>query len=285
MFRHVHVLLSRRRRVGEERLASAGFSLVELLVVITIIGILISILLPAVQSAREAARRVSCLSNLRQIGIGSQSYHVAHNCFPVGCADWKPQGKGKQIAWSVFLLPYIEQENIHKLFDLNAAYNAAANRTATRSIDSTYLCPSTNRRESTRVGDFTILGEACTDYGGIFGHRITGAALANGVMIYNVSICIDQIKDGTSFTIMVAEDTGRGATMNGEWANGENIFAVEQLVNIEQYDEIWSDHPGGVNGLFCDGSVHFLNETIDSDTLTAICTRARGDTIDANRLP
>ena len=259
----------------------SGFSLVELLVVITIIGILISLLLPAVQSAREAARRLSCLSNLRQIGVGLHNYHTIHECFPVGCTD---KG-GKQFAWSVFLLPYIEQENVYQLLDLSAAYNAVPNRNATAHIISTYLCPSTNRRERTRVGNATVDGCGCTDYGGVFGYRITGMALANGVMIYNRSFSIAEIPDGTSNTMAVVEDSGRGSVMNGEWSNGENIFAVEQPINIEQYDEIWSDHPNGVNALFCDSSVHFLRETMDTDSLSAICTRDCGDPIDGNPFP
>ena len=73
--------------------------------------------------------------------------------------------------------------------------------------------------------------------------------------------------------------------MDGEWVNGENIFAVEQSINVEQWDEIWSDHPGGAHAAFCDGSAHFLRTTLDTDTLSAICTRARGDIIDGNRFP
>jgi prepilin-type N-terminal cleavage/methylation domain-containing protein/prepilin-type processing-associated H-X9-DG protein len=270
---------------------AAGFSLIELLVVITILGILMSLLLPAVQAAREAARRISCGNNLRQIGIGLQHYHAAEECFPPGCAD-----KGaKQIAWSAFLLPYIEQENVSRLFDFNARYNAASNQEATRRVIPTYLCPSTSRREPGRAGNTTGDrngngcndpgdGMGCTDYGGVFGYNLPGEPLNNGVMIYNRSICAAHVRDGASNTMIVVEDTGRGWRMDGEWANGENIFMVSRPINTEQNNEIWSDHPGGVNGLFCDGAVHFLSESLDQATLTAICTRARGEVVDAGRL-
>jgi prepilin-type N-terminal cleavage/methylation domain-containing protein len=280
------------RQPGKTR--EAGFTLIELLVVITIIGILVSFLLPAVQAAREAARRMSCSNNLRQIGIGLQGYHAAHNCFPPGCIDpdfLRGNTLCRQIAWSAFLLPYIEQQNVHRLFDFSARYNAPSNQAATNHVITLYLCPSTNRRASSRVGGmtadhtangFNLYGspEGCTDYGGVFGVNLaTGAILNNGVMIYDRPISFSEICDGTSNTMMVAEDTGRGWSENGEWANGENIFMVQDPVNTRQFDEIWSDHLGGSHGLFCDGSVHFLRETTDQATLTAICTRADRDVV------
>ncbi|MGD0653921.1 MAG: DUF1559 domain-containing protein [Thermoguttaceae bacterium] len=278
-----------RGRIGFAH--ASGFSLVELLVVIAIIGLLAGLLLPAIQSSRETARRLSCSNNLRQIGMGLQYYHNAHACFPPGCLD-KHSRQNKQIAWSVFLLPYIEQDNVHQLFNYNARYDAASNQAATSCIISAYLCPSTKRREPGRVGDRTAdhtangrnpsgIPRGCTDYGGVCGYKNP----YNGVLMWDSSISITQITDGTSKTMIVAEDTGRGWTMDGEWANGENIFMVERPINVEQNNEIWSDHPGGAQCLFCDGSVHFLSETLDEAMLTAICTRAGGEIVDWTKLP
>jgi prepilin-type N-terminal cleavage/methylation domain-containing protein/prepilin-type processing-associated H-X9-DG protein len=278
------------RRIALRSLAvSRGFSLVELLVVIAIITILIGLLLPAVQAVRESARRTSCRNNLKQIGNGMQHYHSKYNTFPPGCAD----RRNKQIAWSAYLLPYIEQEEVYGLFDFNSRYDAPANRKATGHVISTYLCPSTSRREPGRVGDTTMPGNGpynsaepmgCTDYGGVYGYNIPGERFDNGVMVYNYPVSQGHIRDGLSKTMMIVEDTGRGSTMDGQWANGENIFLVSTPINTEQNNEIWSDHSSGAHGLFCDGSVHFLKRDLDQAVLSAICTRARGDVVDSSQI-
>jgi prepilin-type N-terminal cleavage/methylation domain-containing protein/prepilin-type processing-associated H-X9-DG protein len=277
--------MAKRRR----RLRLSGFSLVELLVVITIIGILISILLPAVQAAREAARRAACSNNLKQIGIGLQNYHLSHGCFPPGCSDCG----NKTIAWSVFLLPQIEEEHVFRLFDLSQAFNATANSDATHQVIATYLCPSTNRLGSGRVGSVTHGGNAgshpngmgCTDYGGMYGwSNLVTNKTKPGVMIYEKPISISQITDGASATIAVAEDTGRGWENNGEWADGQNIFDQTGAINRTQDNEMWSDHPGGVNAVFCDGAVHFLKESLDLSIVEALCSRKGGEIVPGDAL-
>ena len=279
------------------RFVKNGFSLVELLVVIAIIGILIAMLLPAVQAAREAARRITCSSNLRQVGLGLLQYHDAAGTFPPGCTDRfrLPNKTDKWIAWSTLMLSYIEQQSVYDQIDLSLHFTDVANQAASSVAIPIYLCPSTSRRMEHRdgyttgdrngngnrdAGDFL----ACTDYGGIYGHQIPGSmATNNGVMIHDQSFSIKQIRDGTSKTIIVAEDTGRGGKDVGdsEWANGENIFDQHTHPNLLQDNEMWSDHPGGIHILLCDGSVHFLNETVEQEVLRALCTRDRGDLIDA----
>jgi len=276
-------------------LARNAFTIIELLVVIAIIGIMVSLLLPAVQAAREAARRISCNNNLRQIGIGLHSYHSACECFPVGGLEyrwtWDPVTRGfkypdgRQFAWSAFLLPYIEQSAIHEAIDFSKAFDDPDNATAAANVIAFYLCPS--------VAHQSLYWEdrAKTDYGGIYGERIQlpntppeRNSPPKGTMLYERPVSICEIRDGTSNTLIVAEDSD---WVDGQWINGENIFDQRYPINaipkdangmpLKPENEIRSYHPGGANGLFCDGSVRFLSEAMQLETLAAICTRASGE--------
>ncbi len=111
----------------DRRQQAAAFTLVELLVVIAIIGILVALLLPAVQASREAARRSQCANNLRQLGIGLLAYHDAIGAFPPGLLDRRTGAnpQGKQLSWNVFLLPYIEEQPVYALFDTGTATTAS----------------------------------------------------------------------------------------------------------------------------------------------------------------
>jgi prepilin-type N-terminal cleavage/methylation domain-containing protein/prepilin-type processing-associated H-X9-DG protein len=271
-----------------------AFTLVELLVVIAIIGLLLAILLPAVQSAREAGRRTECANHLRQIGIGLIHYHDACGTLPPGLVDRRTGAnpQGKQLSWNVFLLPFLEEGSVYERFDLAAGYNRAANRVAAGTVLPTYLCPSTAFLASDRKGPTTgdangngiwNTGDdlAFTDYGGNFGFSGLGKPYMNGVLVYERAFNFKQITDGTSHTLVVAEDTGRGAAYDGQWANGENIFDTSGPINDRSLplyrwadNEIWSDHPQGVNLLLCDGSVRFTDEQTDLEALASLCTRA-----------
>jgi prepilin-type N-terminal cleavage/methylation domain-containing protein len=276
--------------------ARCAFTLIELLVVMAIIGALVALLLPAVQAARESARRVACANNLRQIGVGLLNHHSARGQFPVGSLDHRTSSNpgGRQIAWSVFLLPFIEEQSLWQRFQMSFTYLAPENLPATSHVVPTYCCPSTARLAPYRVGnltgDRTGIGfdkatdwMGTTDYGGMFGW--TGAGYSwinrngNGVMIWETPISAKQITGGMSHAIVVAEDTGRDWTMlmNGEWANGANIFDQTGVINRRQDDEMWSDHPGGVHIVLCDSSVHFLDDRISIAVLAPLCTRAGGD--------
>ena len=250
-----------------------GFTLIELLVVIAIIGILIALLLPAVQAAREAARRASCLNNLRQMGIGLHHYHDALGSFPPGGIEPRTpfEPNGRQLAWSVFLLPFVEQGPLYNQIDTGFAFDAPENADAAATILSIYICPSVPQGSELKSGRGPCL------YGGIYGERITSPNNPpKGVMLYDESISISQIFDGTSNTLAISEDSG---FHDGQWINGRNVFdqayAINQAPAFE--NDIRSKHPGGANGLFCDGSARFLSETLDLKTLAAICTRARGE--------
>ena len=121
----------------------------------------------------------------------------------------------------------------------------------------------------------------CTDYGGMYGWSDTATGAEKlGAMVYDQPVKIRDIRDGTSHTIIVAEDTGRGWQCNGEWADGQNIFDQSGPINASQNNEMWSDHPGGVNAAFCDGAAHFLSETLNIRVVEALCTRDGGEIID-----
>ena len=125
----------------------AAFTLVELLVVLAIIGILVSLLLPAVQAVRETARRMQCQNHLHQIGIALHNYHAAHRKFPPGGLEVRPQWRqGKQLAWSAFVLPFLEESATYERIDFSYAFDHPVNAEVAATTIETYLCPSTPRR-------------------------------------------------------------------------------------------------------------------------------------------
>jgi prepilin-type N-terminal cleavage/methylation domain-containing protein/prepilin-type processing-associated H-X9-DG protein len=270
------------------RARRAGITLVELLVVIAIIGVLVALLLPAVQAARESARRAACQNNLRQIGLALLAFHDAHKHFPVGCVEKRipsTRPNGKQLAWSATLLPNLEEQPLWSQIDFDSTYDSAANALAAATAVSVYLCPSVVRlapgRDGGIVSNPAAIGSggyrgAAIDYGGVYGAAQMSPS-ANGVFLYDRDVKLSEVTDGTSHTLALAEDTGRGWLTDGEWINGENIYDVSGPINTQQHNEIWSDHAGGAMALWCDGGVTLLAESMDIASLRAICTRAGND--------
>lgn len=252
-----------------------AMTLIELLVVVAIVGILIGLLIPAVQSVREAARRTHCGNNLRQIGLAIHSYHNTHKRFPVGCTQWRPTPSGtqRQLAWSAWILPDLEQETIHSKIDFELAFDDPANASAAATVIPVYICPSSSR------GTELPEGRGPIDYGGIYGERITSPnSPPKGTMLIDREVAIRDIRDGTSNTLVVGEDS---AWPDGQWINGRNIFdqafAINRAPSFE--NDLRSGHPAGVNAVFADGHVSFLAASLDMQTLAAICTRAGHETV------
>ncbi len=268
-----------------------AFTLIELLVVIAIIAVLIALLLPAVQAAREAARRLQCVNNLKQIGIALHGYHDAHNTFPAGgwiAVPTQPKTLNMNMGWSATVLPWLEQRPLCDGLNLSFPYNVATNSTAAYTVLLVYLCPSEPRKTYWNQSPGDAFASADADYGGMYGPRgLSSPTFTDnppcGPMIFNQNISLAQITDGTSQTIQVGEDP---EAINAMWISGHNIFDQSAPINArpptEYGEELTSQHPGGVNTLFGDGSVHFLKDQTNSITLSALCTRALGEVISSD---
>ena len=255
---------------------SRAFTLIELLVVIAVIGVLVSLTLPAISSSREAARRNACSNNLRQIGVALQSYHQSKESFPIGCVErrsWNDKSNDKrQLAWSAFLLPHLDATNLYEQIDFSLPFDAEVNKSAAATILSVYVCPTSTR------GAVLVKGRGPIDYGGIYGERISSPNNPpKGMMLIDTRLNSDDCSDGMSNTLIVAEDS---AWPDGQWMNGLNIFdqafAINQAPAFE--NDIRSFHPGGANAVYVDSHIKFIPESIDSAVLAAICTRAGGET-------
>ncbi len=218
------------------RLRHGGFTLIELLVVIAIIGILVALLLPAVQQARAAARRTQCRNNLKQIALALHNYHDVHRIFPASIS-FDPSQSGQSSTqyranWIIKLLPLLEQNNIYNMFDLNQVISAPRNREARGMRISTLLCPSDAYNAKSRFN-----GDGGNWQRGNYGANGCNAAVSGaggenfgcwrdstrrGVMGHNVAARMKDIVDGTSNTMLVGELRSgiNGMDRRGTWAMG-----------------------------------------------------------------
>lgn len=283
-------MASRVDRGGAAAGPRAGFSLVELLAVVAILGTLVSLTLPAVQSARESARRSACSNNLRQMGVALFNYEAARRWFPPGDDAFSRRNH----AWSSFILPYLDEQKTAGRIDYTRAWNDPRGNAAIADVViPTYVCPS---------GIESFPGKQ--DYGGVMGSAIVPSQESEegfpelppgwdhgGILYATSEHCrrpcrAAEVSDGLSKTLLVSEGVDRGfrdmdnesRIGNARWACGTNCFFLSSpVVNTPFVDSFRSHHLGGVHGLFGDGRVVLLIDNTPPEILSALCTKAGGE--------
>lgn len=215
--------------------ARRGFTLVELLVTIAIIGILIALLLPAVQAARESARRTQCVNNLKQMGIALQNYHDALRRFPPGYLAAAPYVDGQTDVtpgwgWAAFLLPYMEQNSVYQSANFILPIQHSASARAVQTWVAPYVCPSDIVPKALyavpSASGGTIASAAPASYAACTGSDAFEVfdASGDGVFYRNSGTRFAEISDGTTYTILVGERAF--AITKGIWAGAMNNAAV-----------------------------------------------------------
>jgi prepilin-type N-terminal cleavage/methylation domain-containing protein len=290
-----------------------GFTLIELLVVIAIITILTSLVLPAIQKAREAANTTKCRSNLKQIGVALHHYHLTNGSFPPGYADGNTDTTsdathdvGPGWGWASFILPYVEQDAVYDEIDFTQTVGTTAVSQTTLSL---FLCPSDLGPFAFQVyGTGTSVAHA--NYVGCNGTLETSPNPGDntGVFLRNSHTRIEDVSGGLSNTIFVGErssnhslTTWAGAVPGGlvpalmapgpppndpfgqaetaqalVLAHGNRTHLPSADAPIWDADTFYSKHRPGANFLLGDGSVHFLPSNIDGIVYENLCDRTKG---------
>jgi prepilin-type N-terminal cleavage/methylation domain-containing protein len=276
-----------------------AFTLVELLVVIAIIGILVSLLLPAVQAAREAARRTQCLNNVTQLGLAVHSYEFHFESLPPGVTNddgpIRSEPQGKHVSWIVKILPYMEENPVFRMFDQSAGAYAPVNAPVRRVHIEILQCPSDRLPYINDAGTVVRSG-----YAGC--HHDSEAPIDadnNGLLFLNSKIRFRDMDDGSSKTILLGEALTAPDELG--WVSGtratlRNTSVIEEPprhtasggdLKQDEADQdkrgpmfvggFGSYHPAVVNVALADGSARGLSVDTDRELLRQLGNRADGE--------
>lgn len=285
-----------------------GFTLVELLVVIAIIGILVALLLPAVQAAREAARRSKCQNNFKQVGIAFQMFHDVHKEFPPaqetayksGAAQDTPTNTNH--GYNIFILPFLEEQALYDGYEFKNVWsagvlpgstknnNAITRNAATAADIPAFLCPSSEHMGRGQSDIAAIIGPDANTYNTypekgvqlLVACFCVGGDYAAGVLIpvpgSNPSkstsrVSIKKITDGTHYSMTVGECGGR-TDVDRFWGCGDNSFTHHGVINAARNNELFADHPGGIHIGLADGSSRFISDFTSKKVIDFLTTRA-----------
>ncbi|HUY36113.1 MAG TPA: DUF1559 domain-containing protein [Pirellulales bacterium] len=318
-----------------------AFTLIELLVVIAIIGLLVGLLLPAVQAARESGRRAQCTNNLKQIGIALHDYHDVLRQFPpayvvspsgnvpMGPPDPGTGDTGPGYGFLMLSLAYQEQRALYETFNKDLPCWSPANAVAAATTVPIYICPSATNMNPDPYDVINASGKtlavfARSNYVGVAGRfspwqqyydpALDLTQVCDGVLYRNSRTRLADIRDGTSQTLIVSEQTPYhsdstwvgvvpggvtnpaptfafvGSDPSASQVNahtGPTPLEVPPIIKppnqpFANTDEVWAEHPNGANVLLCDGSVRFVSETVDHLTWSRLGTRAANDIINSD---
>ncbi len=291
----------------------SAITLLELVVVLAIIGVLLALLMPAVQRIRDAAARVQCANNLHQLALGAHQYHDVTGAFPSGMRYRNGTDPYLLMSWQTSLLPYVEQDALWGL--TQTAYRESMwplnnpPHIGLSTVMSVFVCPSDGRASQVQIAQREKIPVALTCYLGVEG---TDAFSQDGVLFRDSHIRMADIKDGTSQTLFAGERPPSTDFQFGWWyAGAGQLFtgSADMVLGVQERNVLpvtvgyaygcppgpysfgpgqtsnqcdmfhfWSLHSGGANFLFADGSVHFLSYSA-APILPALATRSGGEAV------
>jgi prepilin-type N-terminal cleavage/methylation domain-containing protein len=292
---------------------TTGFTLVELLVVITIIGVLVALLLPAVQAAREASRRTACSNNLKQVGLAIANYQLANKLYPPSSSDSLKNALDFAIddvgerrhSWASYLLPYLEETPLADAINRSIHALVGQNETVAATIVPIYRCPTYTGPEFSEADRYDLLRKKCAigNYlalgASTVGHLWGVDLRPDGVIVPAGKILPKDVTDGLSHTVFIAETREE---VFAAWADGFTSSTCALVYNASRYptyhrDQVtlnfapyfdydppvkWgpsSMHSGGAYHLVGDGSVRFVRDGVSTPVYVAMTTREGGEVI------